>query len=377
MLLSIVIPVLNEAETFHLLLDRLETALRGIEWEVIFVNDGSTDATLEMILNTAGVDSRVKLIDFSRNFGHQAAITAGLDFAEGDAVAIMDADLQDPPELLPRMLELMQQGYDVVSPRRVSRQGETVFKKWTAAIFYQMMRRLADKRLTEDVGDFRLFSRRAVLAMRSFREHHRFMRGLVAWLGLREVVVPFERQPRVLGTTKYPLLKMLRFAWTAISSFSALPLRLSIAAGVTLSGGGMVYLCYVLYEAFWSKALVPGWASIVVLQCMFSGMILLALGVIGDYVARTYEETKGRPLYIVSRTMNVAVPENGISRASLLLAPYAFPAPFFDQNVFQTNLFQAKEKQTDSASSYATSEVPAAGLPRYPTTRSMSVSSKA
>ena len=144
MLLSVVIPVFNEAETFHLLLDRVETALRGIEWEVIFVNDGSTDATQEMIRNAAGADARVKLIDFSRNFGHQAAITAGLDFAEGDAVAIIDADLQDPPELLPRMLELMQEGYDVVSPRRVSRQGETVFKKWTAAIFYQMMRRLAD-----------------------------------------------------------------------------------------------------------------------------------------------------------------------------------------------------------------------------------------
>ncbi len=336
MLLSVIIPVFNEAESFHLLLDRLEAALRGIDWEVVFVNDGSTDATPEMIRSAAGVDPRVKLIDFSRNFGHQAAITAGLDFAEGDAVVIMDADLQDPPEILPRMLELMQQGYDVVSPQRISRQGETVFKKFSAAIFYQMMRRLADKRLAEEVGDFRMFSRRAVLAMRTFREHHRFMRGLVAWLGLREVVLPFERQSRAAGNTKYPLTKMVKFAWTAISSFSALPLRLSIAAGLTLSGAGMVYLCYVLYQAIWTRTLVPGWASIVVLQCVFCGMILLALGVIGDYVARTYEETKGRPLYIVSQTMNLSAPEGGIARAALLLAADPYPVPVTDQNLFQS-----------------------------------------
>lgn len=368
MLLSVVIPVYNEAESFHLLLDRLEAALLGIDWEVLFVNDGSTDATLEMIRSTADMDPRVKLIDFTRNFGHQAAITAGLDFAEGDAVVIMDADLQDPPEILPHMLELLQQGYDVVSPKRISRQGETFFKKWTAAMFYQMMRRLADKRLAEEVGDFRMFSRRAVLAMRSFREHHRFMRGLVAWLGLKEVVVPFERQSRVAGTTKYPLLKMIYFAWTAISSFSALPLRLSIGAGIALSGAGVLYLFYVLYQALWTNALVPGWASIVVLQCVFCGMILLALGVIGDYVARTYEETKGRPLYIVSQTMNLSVPEAGISRASLLLAPQAFPALAVDHN-----LHSPRVKHTAPAKP----EFAISGLPGYDRRAASASSAKA
>ena len=196
MLLSVVIPVFNEAQTFSTVLARLGGALRGLRWEVIFVNDGSTDGSLDLMRRAALSDRRVKVLSFPRNFGHQAAITAGLDFAQGDAVVVMDADLQDPPEILPQMMELLQQGYDVVSPQRVSRQGETWFKRWTAALFYRMMARMADGRLTADVGDFRLFSRRAVLAIRSLREQHRFMRGLVAWLGLREAVLPFERQAR-------------------------------------------------------------------------------------------------------------------------------------------------------------------------------------
>ncbi len=323
MLLSVVIPVFNEAETFRMILARLDQALRGLAWEVIFVNDGSTDESLELMRVAALADRRVKVLSFPRNFGHQAAITAGLDFAQGDGVVVMDADLQDPPELLPQMMELLQEGYDVVSPQRVSRQGETLFKKWTAALFYRLMARMADGRLTADVGDFRLFSRRAVLAIRSFREQHRFMRGLVAWLGLREAVLPFERQARAAGETKYPALKMVRFAWTALSSFSALPLRLSTAAGAMLSGAGFIYLAYVFYMALFTKTLVPGWASVVVLQCIFSGMILLALGMIGDYVARTYEESKGRPLYLVTDAFNVSLPENAIARASILIQPDA------------------------------------------------------
>jgi len=230
----------------------------------------------------------------------------------------MDADLQDPPELLPEMVRLFGQGYDVVSPQRVARQGETRFKRGTAAVFYRMMARMVDRRLTPDVGDFRLFSRRAVLAIRSFREQHRYMRGLVAWLGLREVTLPFERQARVAGETKYPVHKMIRFAWTAVSSFSALPLRLSIAAGVLLSCAGFLYLLRVLYLALWTDVLVPGWASVVVLQCIFSGMILLALGAIGDYVGRNYEESKGRPLYVVASTLNLALPNSGVARATIL-----------------------------------------------------------
>jgi glycosyltransferase involved in cell wall biosynthesis len=319
MLLSIVIPVFNEAEIIGQLITRLRDSLRGLNWEVIFVNDGSADASLDIIRMSSLTDDRIKAISFSRNFGHQAAITAGLDFADGDAVAIMDADLQDPPELLPRMLELLDHGYDVVSPQRISRAGETFFKRWTATVFYGLMTKMADGRIPEEVGDFRLFSRRAVLAIRVFRERHRFMRGLVAWLGLKEALLPYERQARAAGETKYPFWKMIRFAWTAISSFSALPLRLSVGAGLLLSGGGFLYLLRVLYLALFTNILVPGWASIVVLQCIFSGMILLALGVIGDYVARSYEESKRRPLYVVAATLNTPQPEHIIPGASILV----------------------------------------------------------
>jgi polyisoprenyl-phosphate glycosyltransferase len=329
MLLTIVIPVLNEAETLPPLLARLRSVLRGINWEVIFVDDGSTDETVHIVAREAQEDSRISLIRFSRNFGHQAAVTAGLDFANGDAVVVMDADLQDPPELLPRMLDLFEQGYDVVSPQRVSRESESLFKRSTAKLFYRLVSHLADHRLTPEVGDFRLFSRRAVLAIRSLREQHRYMRGLAAWLGLREAFVPFERPSRAAGHTKYSLLKMIRFAWTGISSFSAFPLRVSITIGCFLSLIGFAYLLRVLYLALWTTTLVPGWASVVALQCIFSGVILLALGAIGDYVARTYEESKNRPLYVVTEAFNVPLPARSpeaLKRAIILAEPSAIGA---------------------------------------------------
>jgi glycosyltransferase involved in cell wall biosynthesis len=317
MLLSIVIPVLNESQAIPLLLDRLRDTLCSVDWEVIFIDDGSTDATPFILEHAAFEDPRIRLLRFSRNFGHQAAVTAGLDFANGDAVVVMDADLQDPPDLLPRMLGLFAQGYDIVSPQRISREAESRFKKWTASLFYRVISHMADQRLTPDVGDFRLFSRRAVLAIRSLREQHRYMRGIAAWLGLREIVIPFERRARAAGLTHYSLLKMLRFAWTGISSFSAFPLRISIAAGCILSFAGFLYLVRVVYLALWTNTLVPGWASVVVLQCIFSGVILLALGAIGDYVARTYEETKNRPLYVVAEACNLAIPPS-VNRAVIL-----------------------------------------------------------
>jgi polyisoprenyl-phosphate glycosyltransferase len=326
MLLSLVIPVLNEAETIPLMLARLRDTLRGQTWEVIFVDDGSTDGTPGILERAALDDKRVGSIRFTRNFGHQAAVTAGLDFASGDAVVVMDGDLQDPPELLPRMLALYEQGYDVVSPQRISREAETRFKRWTATLFYRALSRMADRRLTPDVGDFRLFSRRAVCAIRSLREQHRYMRGMVAWLGMKEAIVPFERRARAAGHTNYDLLKMLRFAWTAISSFSAFPLRISIGVGCMLSCAGFLYLLRVMYLALWTTTLVPGWASVVALQCAFSGMILLALGGIGDYLAKTYEEAKQRPLYVVTETCNLSLPRQSLARAVILSNPVAhFP----------------------------------------------------
>jgi polyisoprenyl-phosphate glycosyltransferase len=325
MLVSLVIPVLNEAETLPLLLARLRDALHNINSEFIFVDDGSTDATVRILGRESLEDSRIRLIRLSRNFGHQAAVTAGLDFANGDAVVVMDADLQDPPELIPRLVDLFEQGYDVVSPQRLSRESESVFKQWTAKAFYRILSSLADQPLTPQVSDFRLFSRRAVLAIRSLREQHRYMRGLAGWLGLREAFVPFERPARAGGETKYSLWKMIRFAWTGISSFSAFPLRISISAGCLLSLIGFVYLLRVVYLALWTTTLVPGWASVVAMQCIFSGMILLALGAVGDYVARTYEETKNRPLYVVTELLNLSIPvspQDALKRAVILAEPH-------------------------------------------------------
>lgn len=357
MLLSIVIPALNEAQTIPLLLARLRESLRNVEWEAIFVDDGSTDATALVLEQAAFEDERIKLLRFSRNFGHQAAVTAGLDFAGGDAVVVMDADLQDPPELLPRMLSLFHLGYDIVSPQRIAREGETWFKRWTAKLFYRILSGMADTRLTPDVGDFRLFSRRAVLAIRSLREQHRYMRGMVAWLGLKEVMLPFERQARAAGKTNYPLFKMLRFAWTGVTSFSAFPLRISIAAGCMLSGAGFLYLLRVVYLAMWTNTLVSGWASVVALQCVFSGMILLALGAIGDYVARGYEEAKKRPLYVVTESCNVSLPDLSLPRAIIL----SDPAPI--GNRFPVDVaFPAEAERPVAVAEASSSYRPFAGL---------------
>jgi dolichol-phosphate mannosyltransferase len=322
MLLSVVIPVLNEAATLPLLLPRLRDVLRDQSWELIVVDDGSTDATPAILDREARNDHRIKFLRFTRNFGHQAAVTAGLDFANGDAVVVMDADLQDPPELLPRMLALFEQGYDVISPQRISRESETIFKRWTATLFYKVLSQISGHSCTPDVGDFRLLSRRAVEAIRSLREQHRYMRGMIAWLGMKEAILPFERHPRAAGKTKYSLARMVRFAWTGISSFSALPLRMSMAAGCILSFAGFLYLLRVVYLALWTTTLVPGWASVVALQCVFSGVILLALGAVGDYVARTYEETKGRPLYVLADTGNISRSQKLQTRVVLLPEPH-------------------------------------------------------
>jgi dolichol-phosphate mannosyltransferase len=320
MLLSLVIPVYNEEEVLPALLDTLRAVVAKIDCdhEIIFVNDGSKDATRQILSRACAEDRRVKLLDFCRNFGHQMAITAGMDFASGDAVVVMDADLQDPPEILVDMVALYRQGYDVVSAQRTTRKKDTWFKRNTAAFFYWLMRTMVDQRLVSQVGDFRLFSRAAITAIRGFREQHRFMRGLVAWLGLKEAIVPFERQARVAGSTKYGTLKMIRFAWTAISSFSGMPLRLAVSLGMTLTTCGLFYMAYVIYASLILHETARGWASLVAIQITFSGAILLALGVVGDYIARIYEEIKGRPLYVLNDTLNIDVGHQQVPRAIVL-----------------------------------------------------------
>jgi polyisoprenyl-phosphate glycosyltransferase len=327
MLVSIIVPVYNEAEGLTAFMSRLHAAVQRIDadYEVVFVNDGSTDDSGRILAGMSAADHRLKVLDLSRNFGHQVAITAGLDHADGDAVLVIDADLQDPPELLPEMLNLMRQGYEVVSAQRQSRPGDSVWKRSTASLFYWFMRRFVDRRLLPEVGDFRLFSRSAVLAIRQFREQHRFMRGLVAWLGLKEVIIPFQREERVHGTTKYPLLKMLQLAWTAVSSFSALPLRVSTNLGFIVMLFGVGYLFYSISAAFITKTAIHGWTSLVCLQIIFSGAILMAVGVLGNYVARIYEESKQRPLYVVSRSANMDLWGDRPER-SVVLQPAGLPA---------------------------------------------------
>ena len=322
MLLSIVVPAYNENETLPVLIAALRRTLsNNYNYEVILVDDGSTDGTSETLARLTREDHRLKVIYLSRNFGHQAAITAGLDFASGDAVAVMDADLQDPPELLPEMLKLLDDGYDVVSAKRLTREGDGVFKRYTAKFFYWIIRKLVDNRIQKEVGDFRLFNRRAIIALRSFREQHRFMRGMVAWMGLREVIVPYHRNARVAGKTKYSILRMLQFAWTAIISFSALPLRLSVFFGFFIAACGVGVGLFSIYAQHFMKATVPGWTSLVCLNIVFSGVTLVAIGLVGEYVARIYEEAKGRPLYVVSDSANFNAVRPHIVKAVILPSP--------------------------------------------------------
>jgi glycosyltransferase involved in cell wall biosynthesis len=319
MLLSIVIPVYNEFDALPVLLSTLRGSLaeHKLSYEIVFVDDGSSDGSTRL-LKEAAQDPRIKVLFFSRNFGHQAAITAGLDVASGDAAVVMDADLQDPPELLPEMLRLLEQGYDVVSAQRVSRTGESAFKQKTATLFYWIMQKMIDERIQPEVGDFRMFSRRAIDAVRQLREQHRFMRGMVAWLGLREVILPFHRNARIAGETKYTAWKMIRFACTAISSFSALPLRMSIFGGFFVTACGAAYALYSVFAAYVLKLTVPGWTSLVCLNIIFSGTTMIAVGLVGQYVAQIYEEAKGRPLYVVSESMNLRRERPDIARGVVL-----------------------------------------------------------
>lgn len=322
MLLSIIVPLFNEEEALPALASRLDASIADLDCtvEVILVDDGSQDRTLELATALAERDPRYRVLSFTRNFGHQLALTAGLDFAQGDAVLIMDGDLQDPPELIGRMLSLYRQGHDVVSAQRARRDGDARWKRASISVFYWLMQKAMDQPITPEVGDFRLFSRRAVLALRRFREQHRFMRGLIAWLGLREVIVQYDRGERTAGATKYPFWKLVAFAWTAVTSFSALPLRLTVVFGFGLTGLGAAYFCYAAYQTLVAGSIRwgSGWASLVFLQVFFSGAILLAIGLIGEYLARVYDESKRRPLYVLRGTPDVPVMPDGLDRVLIL-----------------------------------------------------------
>lgn len=311
-LISIVIPLYNEEETVALLRDRMTAFINALPCaaELVLVNDGSSDRTIEALLEWAGSDRRVKLLSLARNFGHQAAATAGLDNAHGDAVVLMDADLQDPPEVILDMIAEYTKGYDVVYGRRVSRLGETAFKRATAWLFYRLMRRLIHPDLPADAGDFRLISRRCLDALNAMRETHRFLRGMVAWVGFPQTAVPYVRQARAAGATKYPLHKMLRLAWTAAISFSPVPLRLSFIFGLLLFLVGITQGINAVVRSVFSLYTVPGWSSLMVVLCLVGGAVLFGIGVLGEYVGRIFEEIKARPIYIVAQSVNVLDPAN-------------------------------------------------------------------
>ncbi|MFH1970093.1 MAG: glycosyltransferase family 2 protein [Verrucomicrobiota bacterium] len=300
--LVVVVPFLNEAENLPVLFDRVVKAMAGQpeQLQILFIDDGSTDGSVPWVQNQAVLDSRVRLLQLSRNFGHQIAITAGMDHADGDAVVIMDADLQDPPEVIPDLLAKWREGYEVVYAVRRSRAGETWLKKFLAASFYKVFRALAKVNVPMNAGDFRLVDRKVVDALKEVRELHRFMRGLTCWVGFRQGAVHYERAARHSGLTKYPVWKSFRLAVDAITSFSATPLRWITGAGVLISLFGLLFALRIVLDHFIRPtALVPGWTSIMALVLFLGGIQLVCLGMIGQYISRVFEESKKRPLYFL------------------------------------------------------------------------------
>ncbi len=302
-LLSVVAPVYNEQELVDLFVARTCAAVADYNFELILVNDGSTDATPELLDRLATTDARVRVVHLSRNFGHQAALTAGLEHALGEAVAMIDADLQDPPELIPAMVEHWAQGSDVVYAVRRQREGETAFKLATAAGFYRLFNKLTQVDLEPNSGDFRLLDRRALDALLSMTERSRFLRGMTVWVGFTQTAIPYERDARNAGETKYTLRKMLRFSLDAIASFSHLPLQLATYLGMLFAGLAFVAIPVVIALRILGSYL-PGFGSITIAILLLGGIQLIAIGVIGEYVGRIYDEVKHRPLYIVREERN-------------------------------------------------------------------------
>ncbi len=298
---SIVIPMYDEEEVIAETYRRLSKVMEetGESYELLFVNDGSRDSSALIIADLARTDDHIRLIDFSRNFGHQIAVTAGLDYARGQSVVIIDADLQDPPEVIPRMLGKWREGYDVIYGKRQKREGETLFKKFTAFVYYRFLGALTGGSIPKDTGDFRLIDRKVCDAIKRLNERNRFLRGMINWVGFKQTAVEYVREERWAGETKYPLKKMLKFAADGIFSFTYKPLKLASYIGFILSISGFVYLLYVLYQRLFTNNTLTGWASIIAVNLVFNGITLLILGIIGEYVGRIYEEVKGRPLYIV------------------------------------------------------------------------------
>jgi glycosyltransferase involved in cell wall biosynthesis len=302
-LLSVVVPLCDEEATVRELYSRVCSALEGIPFELVLVDDASRDLTGEILAGIAGQDPRVRVIHLSRNFGHQAALTAGLEHARGDVVAMLDGDLQDPPELITRMLDHWRSGSDVVYGVRTERKGEGRVKLATARWFYRLFARVADLDLSPNSGDFRLLDRGALDALLRMRERNRFLRGMTVWIGFTQTAVPYERDPRFAGETKYTARRMLRFSLDAISSFSWVPLQLATLLGFLFSAVALLTIPVVIALRLAGET-IPGFATVLCLILLIGGIQLITVGIIGEYVGRIYDEVKGRPLYLVRETRN-------------------------------------------------------------------------
>ncbi|MBN8704518.1 MAG: glycosyltransferase family 2 protein [Bacteroidetes bacterium] len=301
--LSVIIPCFNEELVIHETVDRLTQALKILEsnykLEFIFVNDGSKDKTLEILTALANGDSRIKVLSFSRNFGHQIAITAGLDLCSGDAAVVIDADLQDPPEVIPEMVKKWEEGFNIVYGKRNIRKKETFFKLFTAKLFYRFINKISETDIPLDTGDFRLMDRQSIDAFKKMSEQYRFVRGMISWLGFKQIGIPYDRDARFAGETKYPLKKMIRLAVNAILSFSAVPLSIATWLGFITAGLSFAGIFYALYLRLFTQIWVEGWTLLMISILFIGGMILIVLGIIGEYIGRIYGEIKGRPLYII------------------------------------------------------------------------------
>ena len=308
--ISLVFPIFNEEAAIPFLVDRLDSVVSGLtasgdEIEALFVNDGSRDSSFALLSERARSRPWMRLIQLSRNFGHQIAVTAGMQHASGDAVVLLDADLQDPPELLPEMVRLWrEEKWDVVYGVRRTRAGETKFKIWSAAIFYRSLRQLTNVDIPADTGDFRLMSRPVVDALNAMGEQHRFLRGMAAWVGFRQYGMPYDRDARIAGETKYPLRKMFKLAMDAVTAFSHAPLKLATNLGVVIAVFSIIYGVFTTVRYVISAGTFqPGWASMIVAVSFLSAVQLITLGMIGEYIGRIFDQVKGRPLYLISETI--------------------------------------------------------------------------
>jgi dolichol-phosphate mannosyltransferase len=305
MLLSVIIPCFNEEPVLRATHERLTSVLTdidGLDYELIFVNDGSRDRT-QQLLEDLLFDHHVRVLLLSRNFGHQIAVTAGLEAAAGAACVIIDADLQDPPELIPQMVDLWREGNEVVYGIRIEREGESRFKLWTAKAFYRLINRMSETKMPLDAGDFRLLDRKVVEVIKSMPERARFLRGMVSWAGFRQVALPYDRSARHAGESKYPLTKMIHFAMDGIISFSLVPLKLAIWTGFIAIWIAVAGIIVAILDRLLEKNLARGWASLFVAVLFMGGVQLVSLGILGEYLGRIYTEVKHRPLYVVQERL--------------------------------------------------------------------------